>query len=128
MAKKKKVEYDWFKVGSLIVVVLALLWFLLFAWFSLPGANYESTILYEQGIRGDNFIEGMICENDVCFPEMSNLDGNAELSSSEAMLSRAMHLYNSRIADLYGYVSISKWVILLFGLILAVNLVRNMKK
>ncbi|MBU0470834.1 MAG: hypothetical protein KKA62_01785 [Nanoarchaeota archaeon] len=129
-AKNNKINRNKIKIGFLVSLIALLLWFIGITFLSMPGADYESLTLYNEGIRG-GFIEGYNCdasvEGGICYPELANLDDNPELSESEAMLNKALNLYNNRFSDLYLYANISFWTILILGVIVGLNLVLDLR-
>ena len=131
--KMKNKGYKVVKVGSLVFLVLLLLWSF---YMTLGGVKGEPTSKYEAFIKGEeefitNYgcyseskVEGLWCND---YPELANLDGNPEYSDTEKMITRSIQVHNSRISGLTFDANIIFWTLLLVTLLLALNLVMDLK-
>ena len=121
------------KISSIVVLVVAMLWF--FLW-TLPSGG-ESSLVYKEIIKGEQGIHGYGCYSSLVgqvdglfcndYPELANLDGNPEYSETEKMLTRAIQVHNSRISDSTFNASNTFWLLLIIIIVVVANLIYDLK-
>lgn len=132
MLTVKNKGYKVVKVGSLVFLAVLLLWYF---YMTLGGVRGEPESKYEAMIKGEKVItnygcysesevDGLYCND---YPELANLDGNPEYSDTEKMITRSIQVHNSRISGLTFDAGIIFWMVLLLALIVAVNLVMDLR-